>query len=1027
MSIPKFSVRNSVLVNMITIAVFILGVIFARNLNREVFPAIAYGYIIIVAPYPGASPEEIEKVVTTPIEEEIADVDGIKKLNSRTREGVATIIIQAESDVEGIELDQLFNDIKTEVDKVDDLPEDVDDIEFIKLSAEFPAITVGFGGDVPEEYLQNSADRLKKKVELIDGVGTVELWAYRDKEFWVQVDPRKLEAANLTMTEIINAIKYRNLNIPGGSFDQGRKEILLRTMGEVENKDDIGGIVVRSLPTGTIKVKDIANVVETFEEEDIIGRLNGTRTVALFVNKKADGDVIDIVKEVKRLVKEEEKLLPEGAEIALVQDISKYVVRRQNTLLFNGAIGLFLVILILYAFLESRVAFWAAMGIPFSFLLTIIIMYYTGMSLNMLSMFGLILVLGIVVDDAIVVSENVFRYREMGLSPSEAAVAGAEEVVLPVTAAISTNIAAFLPLLMMVGITGKFLRVIPEIVIITLLASLLEAFLVLPSHLAEFVKIKTDEKAKEARAWFNKVRDFYGSVLGGFLTRRYKIFFGLLGVAVITIFFALLTMEFVFMGKSRAEQFMINIYNPVNSNIDETDRVVKEVEKIVMESTDASENISALITLVGYIETGEAPIQGSYVGQLWIELTKHGYEDVGAEKIISELRKKTSLIPGPTSITFTELHGGPPTGSAVAMEIKGEDFDVLRKLSEEVKEELGKIKGVKDIDDNFRVGKEEIRVIVDEHRARSLGLNVATVATEMRQAFSGGDAGNIRRGDKKIDIIVKYADQFKNSDYLMNFSVPNSSGERIPIKAFSEIKYGEGILRIYHTERERSITVTADVEKEEITSGAVNELLIDKFGTVSNKYPGVTFKYGGEYEDTQESMDSMVKAFWLAIFLIYVILAALFKSFVQPIIILFTIPFSFIGVVAGLFIMNIELSLLAVIGIVALVGIVVNDSLVLVDFINRARESGMALYDAVIESGKTRLRPILLTSLTTIGGLGPMAFGLGGSEPYLAPMAISIVWGLTFATVLTLLVIPCLYIIVEDIKVWIEKRVRGRI
>ncbi|MEJ2068629.1 MAG: efflux RND transporter permease subunit, partial [Deltaproteobacteria bacterium] len=341
---------------------------------------------------------------------------------------------------------------------------------------------------------------------------------------------------------------------------------------------------------------------------------------------------------------------------------------------------------------------------------------------------------------------------------------GAEEVVLPVTAAISTNIAAFLPLLMMVGITGKFLRIIPEVVIITLLASLLEAFLVLPSHLAEFVKVKTIEKAKEARAWFNKVRDFYGGLLGGFLRRRYTIFFGLLGVAVITIIFALLTMEFVFMGKSRAEQFMINIYNPVNSNIEETDRVVKEVEKIVMESEGASENIAATITLVGYIETGEAPIQGSYVGQLWVELTKHGYEDVGAEKIIKELRAKTSLIPGPTSITFTELHGGPPTGAAVAVEVKGENFDDMRKLSEEIKEELRGIEGVKDIDDNFRVGKDELRVVVNEHRARSLGLNVATVATEIRNAFSGGDAGNIRRGDDKIDIVVKYGDDFKNTD-----------------------------------------------------------------------------------------------------------------------------------------------------------------------------------------------------------------------------------------------------------------------
>ncbi len=1024
MSVPKFSVRNPVMVNMLTIAVFILGIMFTGNLNREVFPSIAYGFIIVITPYPGASPEDIEKVVTTPIEEEIADVDGIKTMESRTREGVSVITITAESDIDGIKLDQLLNDIKTEVDKVSDLPKDVEDTEFLKLSAEFPVITVGFGGEIPEETLQNSADKLKKKIELIEGVGSVDFEAYREKEFWVEVDPRKLEAANLTMTEIINAIKLRNLNIPGGSIDVGKKEVLIRTLGELMDETDIGNVVVRFLPSGSIKVKDVATIKETFEKEEVFGRLNTKRTVALTIKKKASGDIIDIVEEVRRLVGEEKKLLPAGAEIMMVQDNSKYVVRRQNTLLLNGAIGLFLVIIILYTFLESRLAFWASMGIPFSFLLALIIMYYVGMSLNMLTMFSLILVLGIVVDDAIVVAENVFRHREMGLSPKEAAIAGAEEVVLPVTAAIATNIAAFIPLLMVAGIMGKFLRVIPQVVIITLVASLIEAFLVLPSHLAEFVKDKTDKKAKEARAWFRHVRDFYGGLLGGFLRRRYLIFFGLLGVAIVTIVFAALTMEFVFMGKARTEQFMINIYNPVDTNIDETDRIAKEVERIVMERPE--DEIEAVITFVGFIETGEAPVMGSYVGQIWVELTPHGYDDIGAEIIIADLREKTSLIPGPTGIVYTELKGGPPTGAPVAMEIKGEDYEDLRKLSEEVKAELGMMKGVKDIDDNFRVGKDEIRINIDEYRARSLGLDVGTVAAEIRNAFTGGNAGNVRRGDDKLDILVKYGEEFKNKDYLMNFSVPNMAGERIPIKAIAEITSGEGILRIYHSERERSITVTANIEGRDTTSGKINKALIEKFGYSSTKYPGVSFKYGGEFEDTQESMDSMFNAFWLAIFLIYMILAALFKSFIQPMIILFTIPFSFVGVVAGLFIMDVELSLLAVIGIVALVGIVVNDSLVLVDFINRARQSGMAVYDAVLESGKIRLRPVLLTSLTTIGGLGPMAFGIGGNEPYLAPMAISIVWGLTFATVLTLLVIPSLYMIVEDVKGFVNKRIGAR-
>jgi multidrug efflux pump subunit AcrB len=777
---------------------------------------------------------------------------------------------------------------------------------------------------------------------------------------------------------------------------------------------------------GLVTVGDVATVIETYgeEEDQIIGRLDGTRTVALFINKKADGDIIDIVSEVRELVEKERELLPEGSEIKLVQDYSIYVERRQNTLLINGALGLALVLIILFIFLESRVAFWAAVGIPFSFMLAIIVMSSLGITMNMLSMFALILVLGIVVDDAIVVSENVFRYRERGMSPVEAAVAGAEEVLMPVTAAIATNIAAFLPLLLVAGIIGKFLRVIPQVVILTLLASLFEAFFILPSHLAEFVKGKVGESKQEARAWFNRVREFYGVLLEGLLKRRYLIFFSLLGIATATLVLASLTMEFVFAGKMRAEQFMINIENPTNSSIEETDRIVKAVEEIVFERPE--EEIRATISLVGYIETGAAPIEGSYVGQIWVELTEYGYKDVGADTIINELREHTEKIPGPLSITYTTLEGGPPTGSAVSVEIKGEDFGILTELAEEMKRELATINGVKDIDDDYRKGKKEIRFIIDEHKARSLGLDVASVAVELRHAFTGGDAGHIRRGDETVDIVVKYAKEFQNPDYLLNFSVTNRNGDRIPIKAFADIEYGEGLLRIYHSKRERVITVTADVVKGMTTSGKVNKELIEEFGYANEKYPGYTYNYTGEYEDTQQSLKSMIQSFWIAITIIYIILATLFRSFSQPLIIMITLPFSFVGVVIGLFIMNVELSLLAVIGIVALVGIVINDSLVLVDFINRARAQGMTTYDAVVDSGKTRLRPVLLTSLTTIGGLGPMAFGLGGSEPYLAPMAISIVWGLTFSTLLTLLVIPCLYLIVEDVKRALSERIKKR-
>ncbi len=1013
MSIARFSVRNSVLVNMITIAVLVLGIYFATKLNREVFPSVDFGYININTTYKGASPEEVENLITVPIEEQIFDVDGIDTITSTSSEGSCAITIKAEADIVGAKLDQLLNDIKSEVDKVSDLPEDAEDPNIVKREPRFDVITIGIWGNTDQERLRKTADRLKDEIELVKGVSSVDMDGYLDREVWVEVDPRKLDALNLKFSTIISAIKKRNLNLPSGTFDSGEKELLIRSIGEVEGVKDIKNIIISSYADGVVRVGDVANVTETFEEENTFVRFNGRRAILLDVMKSGSGDVINIAKEVKIIVKNEQTHLDDGINISLADDESLYVERRLKTLLLNAALGMILVILILYAFLDSRVAFWASMGIPFSFLLTIIIMSYAGITLNLLSMFALILVLGIVVDDAIVVAENFFRYREMGYSLTEAVVTGTQEVVMPIIAAIATNIAAFIPLLFISGIIGKFLKTIPVVVIVTLLASLLEAFFILPSHLNEFVKNKVSQANKEARGWFNRVREYYGNLLTSILRRRYMVLLSLVGVAIVTLFFGLFTMKFVFMGSSIAEQFRAYINLPTDSNLDATDRVVKKVEELILERPE--DEISVIMASVG----GSSR---SYNGRIRVELTEHGYRKIGAEKITEEIREESDLIAGPTSVTYRSQRRGPPRGSAVEVSIQGDEFETLLKLSEEFKKELASMKGVVDIEDDYRRGKEEIRFQYDEYTMGSLGLNVNDISSELRSAFSGGDAGKIMRGTDKIDIVVKYNEDMADLNNLMNFSVSNGNGDRIPIKTFADVSYGDGMLRIYHNDRERTVTVSANLVEGQNTSKEVNEALIEKFGTRSVKYSGYTFKYGGEYEDTMESILSLLRSLFMAVLLIYIILAALFRSYVQPLIIMVTVPFSFIGVVFGLFITNIELSLMAGIGIIALIGIVVNDAIVMVDFINRARDKGANLYEAVIETGKIRLRPILLTTLTTIGGLLPMAIGIGGREPMLTPMAVSIVWGLAFGVLLTLVIIPCLYLVIEDIKQRVAKR-----
>ncbi len=587
MSIANFSVKNPIFANLITILVYVFGIIYVTQLSREVFPSVDFGRIMITTTYSGASPEEVENLITTPIEDAIADVDGIDEITSRSTEGMSRIVIKADLDVRGMALDQMLNDVKNEVDRVSDLPDDADDPLCVKMEPEFAVITVGVYGDVTEEALRETADRLKDKFELINGVSTVSIDGYRDREFWVEVDPRKLEATNLTLSRIVSAIKQRNLNVPGGTLEGKEEDLLIRAIGEVKTADDIAKIVVASRSEGVIRIGDIARVSETYAEETVINRLNGKRSINIGVTKKTGGDIIEIAETVKEIVKEEEAYAPAGVSISTLMDESKYVAKRQKTLLQNALLGMFLVVLLLYLFLDTRVALWAAQGIPFCFLVLFIFMYYYGMTLNLLSMFAMLLVLGIVVDDAIVVGENIYRYYQMGYDIKDAAVMGTNEVMLPVLAAVLTNIASFIPLIFMTGLMGRFMTAIPIVVVVVFTASLLEAFFLLPSHLVEFGMSKRSEKTKLSRKldsfwdWFEQVRNSYGRLLEKLVKRRYLVISGLVGLMIVTVVFGMLTMRVVFQEKGISEKFTISITMPVDSSLEQTEAVADRIEALL--------------------------------------------------------------------------------------------------------------------------------------------------------------------------------------------------------------------------------------------------------------------------------------------------------------------------------------------------------------------------------------------------------------------------------------------------------------
>jgi multidrug efflux pump subunit AcrB len=635
----------------------------------------------------------------------------------------------------------------------------------------------------------------------------------------------------------------------------------------------------------------------------------------------------------------------------------------------------------------------------------------------MLSLFGLILVLGIVVDDAIIICENSFRHIEEGLSPAEAAVIGTKEVTWPVIAAVSTTAAAFMPLLLMAGTLGKFMGIIPKTVTFALLASLVEALFILPSHVADFAKpIRADHAKDRSKGRLERLSRVYLRLLGTAIRRRYLCLTAVIALAFGCLAFAYAFMPFVLFPARDVEEFGVTIKMPVGTKLEETSRVLAQLERIALQLPD--EEIYAVIGRVGTVGTGQLASYdfqtGTHIGQVVLDLTDRFERERSGLEIVTQYREAITGIPGPAEVNFLEWREGPPVESAVEIHLRGDEFGILRALADDIKAYLAGIEGTRDITDNFEPGKQEARIIVDEEKAYLMGLDMATIGSTVRYAVDGGIASSIHDRGEEIDVRVILQEEYRRHfEDIEEMKFRNREGALVPFKNFARIERAPGYTDINRRQRKRALTVSANVDEKVITSVEINRLLKDRYQDLSKSHPGYLMNFSGEYEETQEQMVALTKAFGVAILLIYVILGALFRSFVMPVVVMLAVPFSFIGVVLGF--LGEPLGLMAIIGTIGLAGIVVNDSLILVDFINKGREAGLERREATLRACRLRLRPVILTSVTTIFGLLPLAMGLFGLSPFLTPIAVAIVWGLAFATFLTLLLVPGIYAIVDDI------------
>ena len=1047
MSIPKMSVNNPVLANMLMILIIIFGVYAWINLPRELTPEIALQSATVTTLYPGASPEEVEKLISAPIEEAIEEnVNKINLMFSTSSEGRSIISVDFD-ELSDREFDKEMENLRTAVEGVNDLPEEILDdpkVSELDIMSGFPMLTIVVGGSISEAQMRDIAENLKDEISEIKNIAQVQIAGLRERVIWIEVNPDRLKAYNLPITAITMALQAGNLNLPAGTMEIGNTEFMVRTMGEFLNLDYIGDTIISVQPSGTpLRLQDVATVSDDYKEPRTLSRIKGQPSISLSVQKKKEGNTISLVAKLRDLVIKRQVELPEGAVLTPVNDYSVILKERLGILETNAIFGLILVILMLFLFIGWRNALFAALGIPVAFMATFWFMSVADYSLSGVALFGLILVVGIVVDDAIVVIENTYRHIEAGESPKVAAVRGAEEVGWPVLAASLTTIGAFGPLMFMSGVSGQFMRIVPIMAIIVLVASLFEVFVILPAHVAEWGKAKTrtgrsrleNLRTRSQGAFtisilfagffagfatiFDMMRNRYVRILKITIRKRYIFVGSVLFIGMIACVSAFVVLDKELFPGEDFPQFYVKAEMPPSYGIQETTDVIARLEDAA--KTLPEDEVAAIVSNIGlHTPTSgllEGITYGSNFGELIIELVPKDQRTRSTDQVIASLRQQTTDISGIEKLNFVKLEGGPPQGQDVEVKVKGARFEQLSEIADRLKATLSEIDGVEDIRDDFRVGKSELRIYLKSEKAAQFGMSTLQVAQTVRTAIEGAKATTYREADEAIDVIVKYReDRLQTIEELKDLLIATPTGTIIPLKDVADIVEEKGYADIRRFEGERAISVYASVDNTKTTPFKVNQILMNSFADIESLYPGYRLDFRGVFDEIRESFSELWKLFVVGILIIYMILGAQFKSFIQPIIILFAVPFGMIGAMVGLLFSNATLSMVAMFGIVALAGIVVNDSIVLIDFINKYRERGFNRWYAILKGGSVRLRPIVLTSLTTIFGLIPMSLGLGGKSPIWQPMANTIIFGLAFATIMTLFVMPSLYAIMTDLS-----------
>ncbi|HUU27119.1 MAG TPA: efflux RND transporter permease subunit [archaeon] len=1025
MLVTNISLKNRLSVFVLMVIIIIAGFYYYLSLPTEAAPDVEIPYIIISTPYFGVSPEDIENLVTRPIERKLKGLADVKEIRSTSQEGYSMISVEF---VAGTDIDFALQKVREKVDLAkSDIPEDAEDpiLSEINLS-DLPIMLINVSGKMDLVGLKKIAEDLEDEIETIPGVIDAIVTGGLTREVQVNIDPDRLFYYNIAVDDVIDAIRNEHITIPGGTIDLGTTKYLVRVPGEFKIPEKMKDIVVKVEGGRSIFLRNLAEVVYSFKEKDSISRLNGAETVSIAVQKRSGTNLLEISDQVKALLKEKQEKLPAGIAITITGDQSIFIRETVKSLENNIICGLILIVGVLFVVMGVRNAFLVGIAIPLSMLLTFLILGVMGQTINMVILFALILAVGMLVDNAIVIVENIYRHHQEGRSIAEAASVGTQEVGIPVIASTVTTVCAFIPLIKWPGIIGEFMAYLPKTVILTLSCSLFVALIFNPTVCSRFMRSIGPIKKIEAREEkLGPILRNYLRLLRFSMKRPLAVFAGSSGLLVlIIVLYAFLGRGLEFFPRTDPEYIYVDVTAPSGTNLETSNRLVKQIENIA-ESLPDIEYIAANVGHqgqdMGFSFGGGTPNKS----RIMIDMIDMKDRSQPSPVTRDKLRHELGLITG-ADIEVNEEEHGPPTGAPINIEISGEDYSLLGGIAKEVNGIIREVDGAVDIKDDFDEGKPELRVTVDRVEAALLGINTWDIASTVRTAVNGTEAAKYRVGEDEYDITVRFAlDKRSSIEDLRKINI-FYEGEQIPLSNIAKIEIAGGLGTIQHKDMKRMVTVEAKVEKG-YNENAVREICKARLAKLELP-TGYFIESTGADEEQQEAQAFLSRAFAAALMLISLILISQFNSLILPFIIMFSVILSMIGVLIGLMVTGTSFGIIMTgIGVISLAGVVVNNSIVLLDYVQKVRMMGFEKKEAIIQAGLVRFRPVMLTAITTILGLIPLTTGYGfdftefsfttpdESSQWWGPMGVAVIFGLAFATLLTLVVVPTMYKLLTDI------------